>query len=82
MLEALLLSLLERSSASFLFCLLTGMTTGIGNSMTFSETVFSLQLTWKVVITAVVFALVMGLAGGFAPAWQAARQDILTSLRA
>jgi ABC-type antimicrobial peptide transport system permease subunit len=58
------------------------MTTGIGNSLTFSETVFSLQLTWRVAITAVVFALVMGLLGGFAPAWQAARQDILTSLRA
>jgi ABC-type antimicrobial peptide transport system permease subunit len=25
--------------------------------------------------------LIMGLLGGFAPAWQAARQDILTSLR-
>jgi len=58
------------------------MATGIGNSLTFSETVFSLQLTWQVVMIAVAFALVMGLAGGFAPAWQAARQDILTSLRA
>jgi ABC-type antimicrobial peptide transport system permease subunit len=28
------------------------------------------------------FALIMGLLGGFAPAWHAARQDILTSLRA
>ncbi|MGC2559098.1 MAG: FtsX-like permease family protein, partial [Terriglobales bacterium] len=59
-----------------------GHTTGIGNSLTFSETVFSLQLTWRVMIVSILFALVMGLAGGFAPAWQAARQDILTSLRA
>jgi ABC-type antimicrobial peptide transport system permease subunit len=44
--------------------------------------VFSLHLTARVLITAVIFAMVMGLAGGFAPAWHAARQDILTSLRA
>jgi putative ABC transport system permease protein len=80
--EALLLSLLGALVGIILILPFNGMTTGIGNSMTFSETVFSLQLTSKVVITAVVFALVMGLAGGFAPAWQAARQDILTSLRA
>jgi len=80
--EALLLSLLGAMVGIVLILPFNGMTTGIGNSLTFSETVFSLQLTWRVMITAVVFALVMGLLGGFAPAWQAARQDILTSLRA
>ena len=80
--EALLLSLLGALVGIILVLPFNGMTTGIGNSLTFSETVFSLHLTWKVAITAVVFAAVMGLAGGFAPAWQAARQDILTSLRA
>jgi ABC-type antimicrobial peptide transport system permease subunit len=59
-----------------------GMTTGIGNQLTFSETVFSLHLTWRVALAAVIFAMIMGLLGGFAPAWHAARQDILTSLRA
>jgi ABC-type antimicrobial peptide transport system permease subunit len=34
-----------------------------------------------VVITAVVFALIMGLFGGFAPAWHASRQEILAALR-
>src|ERR1017187_2923317 len=81
-LEALMLSLLGAIVGIVLILPFNGMTTGIGNSLTFSETVFSLQLTWRVAITAVVFALVMGLLGGFAPAWQAARQDILTSLRA
>lgn len=80
--EALLLSLLGAIVGIVLILPFNGHTTGIGNSLTFSETVFSLQLTWRVVITAVAFALVMGLVGGFAPAWQAARQDILTSLRA
>jgi len=80
--EALLLSLLGAIVGIILVLPFNGHTTGIGNSLTFSETVFSLQLTWRVLVTAVVFALVMGLVGGFAPAWQAARQDILTSLRA
>ena len=80
--EALLLSLLGAIVGIVLILPFNGMSTGIGNSLTFSETVFSLHLTWAVVLTAVCFALIMGLIGGFAPAWQAARQDILTSLRA
>ena len=80
--EALLLSLLGAIVGIVLILPFNGMSTGIGNSLTFSETVFSLHLTWAVALTAVCFALIMGLLGGFAPAWQAARQDILTSLRA
>jgi putative ABC transport system permease protein len=80
-LEALLLSLLGALVGIVLILPFNGMSTGIGNSLTFSETVFSLHLTATVLITAVVFALIMGLFGGFAPAWHAARQDILTSLR-
>lgn len=80
--EALLLSLLGAVVGIVLMLPFNGMSTGIGNQVTFSETVFSLHMTARVVITAVVFAMIMGLAGGFAPAWHAARQDILTSLRA
>jgi putative ABC transport system permease protein len=80
--EALLLSLLGAVVGIILMLPFNGLTTGIGNQVTFSETVFSLHMTPRVVITAVIFALIMGLAGGFAPAWHAARQDILTSLRA
>ncbi len=80
--EALLLSLLGAAVGIVLMLPFNGMSTGIGNQLTFSETVFSLHLTWGVAMTAVIFAMIMGLLGGFAPAWHAARQDILTSLRA
>src|SRR5580700_9216139 len=80
--EALLLSLLGAIVGIVLILPFNGMSTGIGNQLTFSETVFSLHVTWGVAMTAVIFALIMGLLGGFAPAWHAARQDILTSLRA
>jgi putative ABC transport system permease protein len=80
-LESLLLSTLGAAVGIVLMLPFNGMSTGIGNSLTFSETVFSLHLSIGVAATAVVFALVMGLLGGFAPAWHAARQEILTALR-
>lgn len=80
--EALLLSLLGAAVGIILMLPFDGMSTGIGNQVTFSETVFSLHMTARVVIRAVIFALIMGLVGGFAPAWHASRQNILTALRA
>jgi putative ABC transport system permease protein len=80
--EALLLSLLGAAVGIVLMLPFNGLTTGIGNQITFSETVFSLHMTPRVVIAAVIFAMIMGLTGGFFPAWHASRQDILTSLRA
>jgi ABC-type antimicrobial peptide transport system permease subunit len=43
--------------------------------------VFSLQLTWKVAFYAILFGIIMGVLGGLAPAWHAARQNILNALR-
>jgi putative ABC transport system permease protein len=79
--EALLLSLLGALVGIALMLPFNGMSTGVGNQVTFSETVFSLQMSWKVVFYAIMFGLVMGLAGGFFPAWHAARQEILAALR-
>jgi putative ABC transport system permease protein len=93
-LEALLLSLLGAIVGIVLMLPFNGMSTGIGNQVTFSETVFSLnmlgsvpisifglQFAANVLLTAVLFALVMGFVGGFFPAWSAARREILASLR-
>lgn len=80
-LESLLLSLLGAVAGILLMLPFNGMTTGTSNQVTFSEVVFSLQMTPAVVLTAVLFAVGMGLLGGFAPAWHASRQDILAALR-
>jgi putative ABC transport system permease protein len=80
-LESLLLSLLGALAGILLMLPFNGMTTGTSNQVTFSEVVFSLQMTPAVVLTAVLFAVGMGLLGGFAPAWHASRQDILAALR-
>jgi putative ABC transport system permease protein len=80
-LESLLLSLLGALVGILLMLPLNGMTTGTSNNLTFSEIVFSLRMTVPVVVTAVGFALIMGLFGGIAPAWHAARRDIVVALR-
>jgi ABC-type antimicrobial peptide transport system permease subunit len=57
------------------------MTTGTQNQVTFSEVVFALRMTPGVVGAAIAFAMIMGLLGGIAPAWHAARREILAALR-
>jgi putative ABC transport system permease protein len=79
--EAVLLSLLGAIVGIILMLPFNGMTTGTSNQVTFSEVVFSLQLTPTVIASAVGFAVIMGLIGGIFPAWHAARQNILNALR-
>jgi len=79
--ESLLLSLLGAMVGIVLMLPFNGMTTGTSNAVTFSEVVFSLRMTPAVLLTAILFGVVMGLFGGFAPAWHAARQDIIAALR-
>jgi len=80
-LESLLLSLLGALVGIILMLPFNGMTTGTQNQVTFSEAVFSLRMTPGVMAAAIGFAVIMGLFGGIAPAWHAARQNILTALR-
>ena len=80
-LESLMLALLGALVGIALMLPFNGMTTGTSNPVTFSEAVFSLRMSFGVVLTAVIFAVAMGLFGGIAPAWHAARQNILNALR-
>src|ERR1700732_3181643 len=67
--ESVLLSLLGAAAGILLMLPFNGMTTGTSNAVTFSEVVFSLRMTPRVLEVAVIFALIMGLVGGIAPAW-------------
>lgn len=80
-LESLLLALLGAAAGILLMLPFNGMETGTSNAVTFSEVVFALRITPEVAGAAIIFALIMGLVGGFAPAWHAARQNILSALR-
>ena len=52
------------------------------NFATFSELAFQFSLTPAIGLQALAFALVMGVVGGFVPAWRAARLRIVDCLRA
>jgi putative ABC transport system permease protein len=80
-LESLLLALLGALAGILLMLPFNGMETGTSNQVTFSEVVFALRITWQVAGYAILFALIMGFIGGLAPAWHAARQNILNALR-
>lgn len=79
--ESVLLALVGAAIGIILMLPFNGMSTSTSNQVTFSEVVFTMQITFSVVLTAVVFALVMGFIGGVAPAWGAARREILAALR-
>ena len=80
-LESLLLALLGAAAGIALMLPFNGMQTGTSNAVTFSEVVFALRITPQVAGYAILFALIMGFVGGLAPAWHAARQNILSALR-
>src|SRR5881227_2733242 len=80
-LESLLLAMLGALLGILLMLPFNGMQTGTSNAVTFSEVVFALTITWQVAAYAMAFALLMGFVGGLAPAWHAARQNILSALR-
>ncbi|MGH9449745.1 MAG: ABC transporter permease [Terriglobia bacterium] len=51
------------------------------NFVTFSEITFNFNVTPRLFITGVVFAVLMGFFGGFFPAWRASHENIVTALR-
>jgi putative ABC transport system permease protein len=79
--ESVLLALLGAVIGIVLMLPFNGMSTSTANNVTFSQVVFSLSMTPSVMLYATIFAVVMGLIGGVAPAWGAARRDILAALR-
>jgi putative ABC transport system permease protein len=79
--ESVLLALVGAAIGILLMLPFNGMSTSTSNQVTFSEVVFTMQITLSVVVTAVVFAIFMGFVGGVAPAWGAARREILAALR-
>jgi len=60
---------------------LNRVTTAVGNFTSMSETAFRFHVGPEIMLAGVVFAVVIGAAGGFLPARMAAGKEILTALR-
>ncbi len=80
LLESLALALVGGLLGILLVLPLNGATTGITGN-TFSEIAFHFRVTPPIMLKGVIFALLMGAAGGLFPAGNAARKEILAALR-
>ncbi len=80
-LESVLLSLLGGLLACVIVLPLNSVTTALGNFSTFSETSFNFKIGPQVMLVGLAFSAILGAVGGFLPARQAARKEILTALR-
>ncbi|MBL8507361.1 ABC transporter permease [Chitinimonas sp. JJ19] len=80
--ESLLLALLGGVMGVVLASFMQFFAVSTMNWQTFSELAFSFTLTPAIVVKSLLFALFMGLLGGFLPAVRAARMQIVDALRA
>jgi putative ABC transport system permease protein len=81
LLEAMLVGFLGGIVGCLLVLPLNGIQTGTMNFSTFSEVVFAFQTTPTVLLSAVLFAMLLGLIGGAIPAWKASRLRPTQALR-
>lgn len=79
--ESLFLSLLGGLLGCILVLPLNGIQTGIGSIVTFAEITFDFQVSPRIMAMGILFALLLGAAGGLFPARMAARKEILAALR-
>jgi ABC-type lipoprotein release transport system permease subunit len=82
LLEALLLGVVGGIAGVGLASLMRFVSFSTTNFQTFAELAFSFTLDARIVMSAMIFALIMGLLGGFLPAARAARLNIVDALRA
>jgi len=81
MLESLLLGVLGGILGCVMALPMNGVSTGMGNFVTFSEVAFDFAVTPKLMLQGIAFAAIMGMVGGFLPARLAARLTIVRALR-
>jgi putative ABC transport system permease protein len=80
LMESLFLAFIGGCAGLFFASFLQLFTVSTMNWQTFSELAFSFSLTFKIIYLALLFALVMGFAGGLLPAFRAARMNIVDAL--
>ena len=81
LIESILLSIVGGAIGIALASLMSFVRISTTNFGTFSELAFGFTLAPSVIVSTLVFALLMGIAGGFLPAVRASRLNILSALR-
>jgi putative ABC transport system permease protein len=81
LIEAIMLSLIGGLLGLGLASLMSLVKISTTNFGSFSELAFGFQLSPEIMVSTLIFAVVMGIVGGFFPAFRAARLNILNALR-
>jgi putative ABC transport system permease protein len=79
--ESALIALVGGVVGALLALPINGIVTSTTNWASFSEVAFSFRVTPTLLLAGVAFAVVMGVVGGFFPAWRAARLPVVQALR-
>jgi putative ABC transport system permease protein len=79
--ESALIAVVGGVMGALLALPVNGIVTSTTNWANFSEIAFSFRITPVLLLAGLVFAVVMGLVGGFFPAWRAARMQVVQALR-
>jgi ABC-type lipoprotein release transport system permease subunit len=79
--ESALIALVGGIVGALLALPINGIVTSTTNWASFSEIAFSFRVTPGLLLAGICFALVMGVVGGFFPAWRAARLPVVQALR-
>jgi putative ABC transport system permease protein len=81
MFESLALALIGGALGCVMALPMNGISTGMGNFVTFSEVIFNFMVTPRLMLEGMIFAAIMGTIGGFLPARLASRLTIVRALR-
>jgi ABC-type lipoprotein release transport system permease subunit len=79
--ESVILAAIGGALGCLLALPMHGFSTGTGQTQSFSEIAFAFRITPEIAATAMAFAILMGLVGGFLPAFRGARLPITNALR-
>jgi ABC-type lipoprotein release transport system permease subunit len=79
--EAVVISIIGGALGCLFALPFNGLVTSTTNWQSFSEVAFAFRVTPALLAWGVVFSIVMGIAGGFFPAWRAARLRVVEALR-
>lgn len=82
MVESILIALAGGLIGCLLALPINGTATSTTNFSTFSEVAFAFQITPVALAIGMLFSLILGVVGGFLPAWKAARQPLAAAMRA
>jgi len=79
--EAVMIAFLGGIIGCILTLPINGLVTSTTNWDSFSEVAFAFQVTPRVILNGLIFAVVMGFIGGYFPARKAAKQPVVVALR-